>query len=289
MTVRLSAAAKRARLRAVLNGDACVSPASVFDALSARVADSVGYQLGMLGGSVASAAALAAPDLTVLTLTELAALVRTICRNSDLALFVDADHGYGNALSVRRTIEELEHAGAAGLSIEDTLLPARFGVTGDELLSVDEMSGKLRAAVEARQDASFVIAGRTGALAREGLAATVERVKRYADAGVDAIFLAGLTSIDEIVAVRAVISLPIICGNAPDSLDRAGLASHGARILLQGHQPQVIVIETLRLVYQHLHGGGAPRDLATRMPAGNFMNEIIQGPAYRAFRKDYLG
>ena len=148
---RLSLSARRAKLRAVLAGKECRSPASVFDAMSARVAESVGYELGLLGGSVASAAALAAPDLTVLTLTELAGVVRSICRASDLALFVDADHGYGNALSVRRTIEELEHAGASGCSIEDTVLPARFGAKGDEFLSCDEMVGKLRAAVDARQ------------------------------------------------------------------------------------------------------------------------------------------
>src|SRR5262249_3913115 len=151
-TPALSAHARREKLRAILSADSCVSPASVYDAMSARVAESVGYELGMLGGSVASVSAISAPDLTVATLTEVAGVVRSICRASNLALFIDADHGFGNALSVRRTIEELEHAGAAGMSIEDTLLPVPYGAKEDAVISLSEMVGKLKAALSARQD-----------------------------------------------------------------------------------------------------------------------------------------
>ncbi|MGH8620573.1 MAG: isocitrate lyase/PEP mutase family protein, partial [Burkholderiales bacterium] len=138
---------QRKRLRAVFAGTKCLSPASVYDALSARVAESVGYELGMLAGSVASNTTLAAPDLIVLTLTEFADQVRRILRASGLSLIVDADHGYGNALNVMRTVEELEHAGVSALSIEDTVLPARFGQAEgtDELISLAEMVGKLKA------------------------------------------------------------------------------------------------------------------------------------------------
>ncbi|HEU0289438.1 MAG TPA: isocitrate lyase/phosphoenolpyruvate mutase family protein, partial [Burkholderiales bacterium] len=110
---------QRKRLRAVFAGTKCLSPASVYDGLSARVAQSVGYELGMLAGSVASNTTLAAPDLIVLTLTEFADQVRRITRVSNIAVFTDADQGYGNAYNVRRTVEELEHAGLAGLAIED--------------------------------------------------------------------------------------------------------------------------------------------------------------------------
>ena len=98
---------QRNKLRAVLGGTKCVSPASVFDPLSARVAESVGYQIGMLAGSVASNTTLAAPDLIVLTLTEFAEQIRRIMRVSKLGLLVDADHGYGNALNVMRTIQRI--------------------------------------------------------------------------------------------------------------------------------------------------------------------------------------
>src|SRR5215213_10869534 len=125
---------RRKRMRKILSGTQCLSPASVFDALSARVAQSVGYELGMLAGSVASNTTLAAPDLIVLTLTEFADQIRRITRASTLSLLVDADHGYGNALNVMRTVEECEHSGVSGMSIEDTVLPTSFGNTGGEQL-----------------------------------------------------------------------------------------------------------------------------------------------------------
>ena len=107
---------QRKRLRALMAGSKCLSPASVFDPLSARVAEAVGYEIGMLAGSVASNTTLAAPDLIVLTLTEFADQIRRIMRVSKLSLIVDADHGYGNALNVMRTVQELEHAGVSALS-----------------------------------------------------------------------------------------------------------------------------------------------------------------------------
>src|SRR5829696_1878149 len=118
---------RRQRMRKMLSGTQCLSPASVFGALSARVAQSVGYEIGMLAGSVASNSTLASPDLIVLTLTEFADQIRRIMRASRLPLLVDADHGYGNALNVMRTVWELDHAGVSCMSIEDPTLPLRFG------------------------------------------------------------------------------------------------------------------------------------------------------------------
>src|SRR4051794_33459638 len=104
---------QRQRMRAILTGTECLSPASVYDPLSARIAESVGYQLGLFAGSVAANTILAAPDIVVLTLTELVEQTRRIMRASNLSLIIDADHGYGNALNAMRTVQELEHAGAS--------------------------------------------------------------------------------------------------------------------------------------------------------------------------------
>src|SRR6266478_6361184 len=121
---------RRRRFRAILSGTRCVRPASVFDAVSARIAEDLGFEAGMFAGSVASLAVLGAPDLIVVTLTEF------------------ADHAYGNALNVMRTVQELETSGVAALTIEDTALPAGFG-TADKarLLSIEEGVGKMRAAL----------------------------------------------------------------------------------------------------------------------------------------------
>ena len=121
---------RREKLRSILNGSACIRPGSVYDATSIRIAEDLGFELGMFGGSVASLAVLGDPDIALITLTELAEQMRRMSRASTLPVLVDADHGYGNALNVRRTVQELETAGAAGLTIEDTLLPQAFGQSG---------------------------------------------------------------------------------------------------------------------------------------------------------------
>src|SRR5256712_8207749 len=182
---------RRKQYRRILEGNVCIHPASVFDAMSARMAASLGFEVGMFAGSIASGTVLGAPDLVVLTLTEFAEQIRRITRGSDLPLMVDADHGYGNALSVMRTVEELETSGVAALTIEDTVLPTPFAGKDEGLVSVGEMLGKLRGAVAARQDPSLVVIGRTGALRRGGVAEAEQRFKVYQDTGIYAIFFAG--------------------------------------------------------------------------------------------------
>ena len=154
---------RRDALRAILSGTQCVRPGSVYDAISIRIAEDLGFEVGMFGGSVASLAVLGDPDITLITLTEIAEQMRRMSRAAALPVLVDADHGYGNALNVRRTVQELETAGAAGLTIEDTLLPQAYGQAKTQLISLEEGVGKMKAALDARSDPSLVIIGRTGA------------------------------------------------------------------------------------------------------------------------------
>ncbi|MDH3288283.1 MAG: isocitrate lyase/phosphoenolpyruvate mutase family protein [Betaproteobacteria bacterium] len=281
---------QRKRLRAVLGGTKCVSPASIYDPLSARVAEAVGYEIGMLAGSVASNTTLAAPDLIVLTLTEFADQVRRIMRASRLSLIVDADHGYGNALNVMRTVEELEHSGVSGMSIEDTALPTRFGQTEgtDELISLDEMVGKLKAAVAARRDPETVILGRTAALKVEGTEGTVKRAQAFAACGVDAIFVIGVESADQVRAVQEAARLPVMVGSAPASIKREDFAAAGARVLLQGHQPVAAAVKALRETYAHLFTGGAPADLKDKIASAKEMGELVNGAVYKQWQSEYL-
>src|SRR3954447_11339471 len=192
---------RRDALRAILAGSACIRPGSVYDPISIRIAEDLGFDIGMFGGSVASLAVLGDPDVALITLTELAEQMRRMSRASSLPVVVDADHGYGNALNVRRTIEELESAGAAGLTIEDTLLPQTFGQTEMQLIPLAEGVGKMKAALDARRDASLVIIGRTGAAAVTGLDDTIARARAYEATGVDALFFTGLKSRTELEAV----------------------------------------------------------------------------------------
>src|SRR3984885_13462280 len=133
---------RRERLRAVIAGPRCIYPGSVFDPISARIAEDLGFEAGMFAGSIASFTVLGAPDIIVLTLTEFAQQAYRINRAAKLPLLVDADHGYGNALNVKRTVEELETAGVAALTIEDTDLPQPFGTLGDtRVVSIAEGVG----------------------------------------------------------------------------------------------------------------------------------------------------
>lgn len=283
----------RIAFRAVLNGTACVYPGSVYDPISARIAQDIGFEIGMFAGSIASMTVLGAPDLIVLTLSEFADQAGRICRASPLPLMVDADHGYGNALSVQRTVEELERAGVSGMSIEDTLLPRPFGdEERTELLSIDEGIGKMKAAVAARKEReigqAISIFGRTSALAVTGVADCIARAKAYEAAGVDAIFLVGAKSRADVEAVAAEISLPIMLGGVgPDMQDREYLAGLGVRICLQGHQPFMAAFQAVHDTLKALRDGVDPKTLKG-LPSADLVNRVTRGADYDARTASFL-
>jgi len=280
---------RRKQYRRILEGGVCVHPASVFDAMSARIAASLGFEVGMFAGSIASATVLGAPDLVVLSLTEFAEQIHRITRGSDLPLMVDADHGYGNALNVMRTVEELESAGVAALTIEDTVLPTPFGGQGEGLVSIEEMLGKLRGAVAARQDPSLVVIGRTGALRAGGIAETEKRVRAYQETGVDAIFLAGARKREEVDAIHRATRLPLMLGGAPPELsDRAYLTSRGVRIALQGHHPFYAAAKAVYDTLKYLREGGAPAGLKDRVASDELLKVALTQDEYKRRQATYL-
>ncbi|MEM1384608.1 MAG: isocitrate lyase/PEP mutase family protein [Pseudomonadota bacterium] len=254
---------RRERFRAILEGDVCVHPASVHDPISARIAEDLGFEMGMFAGSVASLTVLGNPDLILLTLSEFAGQAHRINRAAELPVLADADHGYGNALNVMRTVEELETMGIAGLSIEDTALPQGFGAAGaPELISVEEGVGKIKAALAARRDPGLVIAGRTSAAGFVGIEAAIARVKAYESAGADASFLVGVKTREDLEAAAEALSKPLIIGGAgPGMDDRGWLASLGVRVCLQGHQPFAAAVEAIYATMKALRDGTAPKDL----------------------------
>lgn len=280
---------RRARFREILQGRECVHPASVFDPVSGRIAASLGYEVGMLAGSVASASVLGAPDVVVLTATELADLCRRITRAADIALIVDSDHGFGNALNVMRTVEELEAAGVAALTLEDTALPEGYGSEGAPLTGIEEMVGRLRAAVAARRDPLLTIVGRTGALPKEGVAEAVRRSLAYESAGVDAIFLAGARTREEIVEIRRAISLPLILGITPAGLvDREWLSANRICIAFRGHAPFQAAMHAVHATLRALRDGAAPEELAGVAEGKRVLQEALPTETYDERRRMFL-
>lgn len=255
---------KRNQFRQILTGNQCVHPGSVFDAISSRIAEDLGYQAGMFAGSIASAVVLGDPDHILITLTEFAEQARRICRASDLPIMVDADHGYGNALNVKRTVEELENAGVAALTIEDTVLPRQFGKSKPELIPIPEGIGKMKAALSGRKDQSLVIAGRTSAFQVTGTEDAIERAKAYESIGVDAIFFAGLTTRPQLEAVKNSIEIPIMLGSTPKDInDNQYLSSMGVKIALQGHLPFMAAVKATRDTMKALVEGNQPSEVST--------------------------
>lgn len=264
----------RARLRRLLAGDSCIYPATVFDAISGRIASDLGFEAGMLGGSVAAMAVLGAPDDTVITLTELADLTRRIARASDIPLIVDADHGYGGVPNVRRTVEEPEHAGAAGATIEDTDLPKRFGETKLSLISRDEAAAKINAASEAVEDEDFLVIGRTAAASIIDIEEAIARGQVMEAAGADALFFSGITLTKELDALADHLRGPFVLGGVGEAIrDQQYLSSRKVRIALRGHHAYTATIQAAFSTLLRLHNGAAPQDL-TDQPSEQLLRRV---------------
>lgn len=286
-----SLAERRHRFRAILAGSECVHPGSVFDPMSARIAEDLGFECGMFAGSTASLTVLGAPDLIVLTLTEFAEQARRICRAvKTLPLLVDADHGYGNALNAMRTVQELEMAGVAAMTLEDTVLPRTYGDGRTTLLSLDEGLGKVRAGLAARDDPGFCVVARTGAVSVNGLDDAVERTRAYTASGADALFFTGVRARAEMDALSAVATLPVILGGTEGTelTDRAYLAARGVRIALQGHQPIAAAARAVHDTLKALREGTEPAELPG-LPAPALTAAATRDTDYKRWIRDFLG
>jgi carboxyvinyl-carboxyphosphonate phosphorylmutase len=279
---------RRERLRSLIAGPRCIYPASVFDAISARIADDLGFEAGMFAGSIASFTVLGAPDIVMLTLTEFAQQAYRINRAGKLPLLVDADHGYGNALNVKRTVEELETAGVAGLTIEDTALPTSYGASGATLIPIAEGVGKMKAALAGRQDKRLVIVGRTSAITMTGVDDTIARLKAYEEAGVDMLFMAGVKTRAQLDAVAAAVKLPLFLGSpAAEIQDLDYLSARNVRVCLQGHLPFMAAVNAVHETLKALRGGAKPASI-TSLASPDLMKKVTRQADYARWSRDFL-
>ncbi|WP_207254740.1 oxaloacetate decarboxylase, partial [Pseudomonas sp. GP01-A14] len=226
----------RRSFRELLASQHCFHTASVFDPMSARIAADLGFEVGILGGSVASLQVLAAPDFALITLSEFVEQATRIGRVAQLPVIADADHGYGNALNVMRTVQELERAGVSALTIEDTLLPAQFGRKSTDLISTEEGVGKVKAALEARVDPQLSIIARTNAAVLP-VEDVIHRTKAYQEAGADGICMVGVRDFDHLEQIAEGLTVPLMLVTYanPHLNDNERLAKLGVRIVVAGH------------------------------------------------------
>src|SRR5688572_18692290 len=207
----------------------------VYDALTALIAEQAGFEALYLSGASIAYTRLGRPDVGLVGMTEVAETLANICARVSLPVIVDADTGFGNALNVVRTVQALERAGAAAIQLEDQAMPKRCGhLDGKQLVSPDEMAGKIKAAVDARREA--LIVARTDAIAVEGLDAAMERAGRYAEAGADVLFLEAPRSVDDMKRIAGAFRVPLLAnmveGGKTPVLDAATLGQIGYRIAI---------------------------------------------------------
>jgi oxaloacetate decarboxylase len=279
---------RRERLRSIIAGPRCIYPGSVFDPISARIAEDVGFEAMMFAGSIASFTVLGAPDIITLTLTEFAQQALRINRAGKLPLLVDADHGYGNALSVKRTVEELETAGVAGMTIEDTLLPTPYGSKGVSLIPIAEGVGKMKAALLGRQDRRLVVIARTSALSISGLEDTIERLKAYEAIGVDMLFMTGVKTRAQLDTVAAAVKLPLFLGGtSPELYDLDYLSARNVRVCLQGHLPFLAAVNATYETLKALRDGTPPAQIKT-IASSDLMKQVTRQADYAKWSKEFL-
>lgn len=275
----------RKAFRALLASPACYHTASVFDPLSARIAADLGFEVGILGGSVASLQVLAAPDIAMITLSEFAEQATRIGRVARLPVIADADHGYGNAHNAMRTVIELERAGVAALTLEDTLLPAQFGRKSYDLISIEEGVGKLRAALSVRDDAAMAIIARTHA-GVQPLEEVIHRTQAYQAAGADGICLVGVQDCEHLKAIAEGLHIPLMLvtyGN-PELRDDCRLAELGVRIVVDGHGAYFAAVKATYDSLREQRGIAAGNGLS----ASELVTKYTNPEDYIAWAREYM-
>ncbi len=247
----------KTRVQAILDDvDHVVFP-GVFDAVSAKIAQRVGFRLAFISGYSVSATALGEPDLGLLTQTEIVARARAVCRSVGIPIIVDADTGYGNPLNVIRTVRELIDAGAAGCFLEDQQWPKKCGhMRGKRVIDREEYLDKIRAAVDTRGDADFFIVARTDALAAVDFEEAIARVSAAREIGADASFVEAPHSIEELAQIGRLAPPPVVAnmiekGKTP-VLPEAKLAEMGFHLILYPLAGLFAAAHGLQTIYEKL-------------------------------------
>lgn len=266
----------------------------VYDALTALIAEQAGFEALYLSGASIAYTRLGRPDIGLVTASEVEAVLAAIRERVSVPLLVDADTGFGNALNVRRTVRAFERAGANAIQLEDQSLPKRCGhLAGKRLVSAAEMTGKIRAALDARMNDGTLIVARTDAIAVEGFDAACERAERYLEAGADVLFVEAPRTLDELraVATRFAARVPLLAnmveGGKTPVQSAAELGARGFRIVIFPGGAARAAAFALRDYYASLAAHGSTRPFASRMLDFDGLNALIGTPTLLAESKRY--
>ena len=262
------------------------------DALSAKIIETVGFKAVTMGGYAATAASLAKPDVSILSLTENVGITRNIVQAVDLPLFVDGDTGHGNVTNVQRTVREFESAGVAGLFIEDQVFPKRCGhMEGKQIIPTVEMVAKLKAAVDARVDEDLVIMARTDAIATSGINEAIDRSNIYKEAGADLIFVEAPTSLEEMKYINESIDAPTLAiqieGGKTPFLTTKELEDLGFNIVVYPNATVYATAWALKELWEGLMRDGTTKNFMDRMICFDDFNTFVGLDKVRELESHY--
>ncbi len=281
---------RAATLRRLIADGAVLAP-SAFDATSARLIADAGFDCAHAsGGSIARG--LGFPDLGLVDLSEMVGRIATIVQSADIPVVADADTGYGNALNVRRTVMEFERVGVAGLHLEDQDFPKRCGLYDDlAVINTQEMSGKIKAAVDARVNEDLLIIARTDALKVEGFDAAVERSRAYLDAGADMVFVEAIHTKTEIKELAALIPEPkmfnIGGGGEEPVMPPAELGALGYRMILYPADVQRAAIRAMADVLATIKRDGHSAAMKNQLASAGERDGLVDVDAYFELNERY--
>ena len=279
----------RELFREVISRPTCTLAANIFDPLSARIAHMLGYEVCVLSGSVGKVANLGVPDIVLSNMSDVVDHCRRITRIADVALMVDAEDGFGNAVNVVRTVREMEAAGVSGIEIEDNFVPRQFNVADPGLVSTEEQVGKLEAAVAARTDPTTVIVARSAALGLCPLEEALDRIRAYSQTGAEAVMLTGVSSREQIEAAHQATSLPLCVLNPPaDARNDQAFLDANMRILMLGNPTFAVAVRAIYDSLKHLREGGAMEDLAGRQAPPDLLRQVNRTDEFIELQERYL-
>ena len=252
----------------------------VYDALSAKIAGRAGFEVIFITGYSLSATLLGEPDFGLLTQTEVVGAARRICSVVDIPVIVDADTGYGNAINVMRTVQELIRADAGGMFLEDQIWPKRCGhMKGKQVIPLDEHVKKIMAAVEAKGDNDFYIVARTDSRQALGLTEAIKRGQAFKAAGADAVFIEAPESIQEMKEISSHVPGPLVANmlerGVTPLLGPKALAELGFELIVWPLAPLYSVAKSLTDVYATLRRDGSTLAILDQLMPFNEFNDIV--------------
>jgi len=284
---------KTTRLRELLAQPQILVAPGAHDALSAKIVAKAGFDAVYFTGYGQAASHLGGPDVGLMTMTEMVMRARNFAAAVDVPVIADGDTGFGNVINVMRTVQEYEAAGVAAIQLEDQVAPKKCGhMTGRQVVPLEEMIGKIKAAVSARKDPDFVIIARTDARTNLGIEEALRRGKAFAEAGADVLFIESPESLEEMKLITSSFDIPVLAnmveGGRTPLMTAQDLQELGYGLVIFPTSSTYITAQAVTRVMQELKASGTTKALLDEMIPFQQFNELVGLPAVREIEDKFL-